>query len=61
MPGGYRDENGSFKEIGERAYFWLLNNNMSVIYRDLAFNYKNSYRRLKDITHSGLSVRCIKD
>jgi uncharacterized protein (TIGR02145 family) len=66
LPGGIRQNNGSFSDIRTDTFFWSAtefgpnrawNRNMehrsSYVYRD---NYQNS-----DIKSSGLSVRCLRD
>jgi uncharacterized protein (TIGR02145 family) len=66
LPGGIRQNNGSFSDIRTDTFFWSatefginqawnrnLENSSSNVYRD---NYHNS-----DIKSSGLSVRCLRD
>jgi uncharacterized protein (TIGR02145 family) len=64
LPGGYRDNDGSFNDIGQGfgGYWWSSTegNTGSAWYRKMSYDYgyvSRSYDRKKD----GFSVRCIKN
>jgi uncharacterized protein (TIGR02145 family) len=62
LPGGYRDDLGSFSGIRNYAFFWSATNSVggSAFYRRLASHNGNVERsgRSKSV---GASVRCLKD
>jgi uncharacterized protein (TIGR02145 family) len=62
LPGGYRDENGSFYNIGSDGYWWSASE-YSSIYRWLRSLHYNLHEviRSSDIEESGFSVRCVRD
>lgn len=66
LPGGYRDENGAFKELGTKAQWWAnsepvepkkSNQIYSFLLND--FTVEASYPKMSKV--SGLSVRCMKN
>ncbi|OVE79377.1 hypothetical protein BVY01_02755 [bacterium I07] len=62
LPGGYRNNNGSFNNIGNNANFWSSteNNNNNAWNRKL--NYNNSeVNRNNNNKQNGFSVRCVRD
>lgn len=70
LPGGYRDEFGSFKNIGEDGSWWTSSDNGASILseegksawaRELGSSYKHFYRSFDQNKGEGKSVRCIKD
>jgi len=62
LPAGYRNGNGSFKSIGDNAYFWSSTavGAYRAWIRDLSYDDGNAYRS-DGIKQGGFSVRCIKD
>lgn len=61
LPGGFRDLNGNYSELGLSGY-WLAFDAIGTnfIGRKLGFN-QNSFARRQFTKKSGLSVRCLKD
>jgi uncharacterized protein (TIGR02145 family) len=62
LPGGYRDYNGIFTDLGDRAGFWTTStaNTGDAWLRELHFSYQTVNRYDWYQVH-GYSVRCIKD
>ena len=60
LPGGARDANGSYFNIGGGGYYWTSSTNFSndAWYRLIAYN-KSEISRLPVAKRSGQSVRCI--
>jgi uncharacterized protein (TIGR02145 family) len=61
LPGGYRNHNGSFGNLGRSGYFWTSTidpENETVFYRSLYYGYNNVDRGTAS-QRSGFSVRCI--
>jgi uncharacterized protein (TIGR02145 family) len=62
LPGGYRQDDGSFYNINDDATWWSssVNNPQNARGRNVNYNYsyvtKDSYNK-----NSGFSVRCVKD
>ena len=62
LPGGYRNNNGNYNNMGNNGYFWSSteNNNNNAWNRKL--NYNNSeINRNNNNKKNGFSVRCIRD
>ena len=63
LPGGYRDELGSFYYAGDFGYWWSSSpvpGSLLAWYRSLFNGHANVYRDY-DIHFSGFSVRCVRD
>lgn len=65
MPGGYRDENGAFKELGTKAQWWTVSAPVEPGKNDQIYSFSlNDFtvdaNYLKMSKASGLSVRCVK-
>jgi uncharacterized protein (TIGR02145 family) len=62
LPGGYRNDNGSFYSVRDGAFFWSAteNDNVNAWYRYLNSYNGNVYRSI-DIKSFGASVRCLRD
>jgi uncharacterized protein (TIGR02145 family) len=62
LPGGYRNEDGSFNLIGNHGYWWTASLDLppNAGYIGLTCNNGHAYRATMNI-HSGFSVRCVKD
>lgn len=63
LPGGYRDEYGSFFAVGNQARFWTSTTSGGADfgwYRYLVFDYQEIMRTWLYARY-GLSVRCVKD
>ena len=62
LPGGYRDHNGSFQDMGYYAKFWSSTEYSSgyAWYRGLNYYSSEVYRYYYDKRY-GFSVRCIKE
>jgi uncharacterized protein (TIGR02145 family) len=65
FPGGYRDENGEYKGIGDFGSWWHYSRNVSMDITSHYLDFKNrqiSYRKNSSKNKMlGLSVRCVKD
>lgn len=65
LPGGYRDYNGSFYNLGGYGGWWCapINAAYTCLNRDMGYNYTkvNRYGRNVHDQMLGFSVRCIKD
>ena len=61
-PGGYRNNNGIFNNIGKNGAWWSSseNNTNNAWNRDLNYNNGNVNRNNNN-KPSGLSVRCLRD
>ena len=61
-PGGYRNGNGNYNDIGFDAYFWCSSESNSI---DAWHSYLSFSRESIDIIigykRCGFSVRCVKD
>lgn len=62
LPGGNRNTNGLFLEIGDGGYWWSCteNSSTSMFGRGLYFYYSGVFRGYRTKT-VGFSVRCVKD
>jgi uncharacterized protein (TIGR02145 family) len=67
LPGGWRDTNGTFYEIGSSGYWWSgyrkYTNSGTVIqlwYRSMVYNYPFVFRNGYS-AQAGYSVRCVRD
>lgn len=62
VPGGARDFDGKFGDIGECGYWWSSSENRrrSAWNRSMAGHYSNVYRSVYSKTN-GFSVRCLQD
>ena len=63
LPGGFRDGNGSFSDIGGYGDWWSSTENFTNNGLDRYLNYYNgfAYRSYNDGKQVGLSVRCLRD
>ena len=66
LPGGYRNENGVFKELGTKCQWWANSEPVEVqksnlIYSLMLNDFTKEVSYIKITKESGLSVRCIKD
>ncbi len=66
LPGGWRDENGKFKDLGAICQFWSNSEPVEVQKSNLIYSMRLNDRSvevsyIKMKKESGLSVRCIKD
>jgi len=62
LPGGNRESDGTFWDVGRFGYLWSSTeyDSTNAWYRYLGSNFSNVYRGNKD-KRNGYSVRCIKD
>ena len=62
LPAGSRDDNGTFDDAGDVAYFWSSTeyNKYRAYYVYLLYNYDDGYRFYYSMNY-GFSVRCVKD
>ena len=62
LPGGYRDYDGPFNNVGSSGYWWSSSESGTTYAwcRSLGYNYGNAYRSSTDRT-IGFSVRCLRD
>jgi len=63
LPGGYRNDNGSFYDIGARAGFWSSSESGPIYAKSLYLFYYDSevYSFWGRTKRSGFSVRCVRD
>ena len=66
LPGGYRNENGAFKELGTQCQWWTNSEPVEVqksnlIYSLVLNDFTMEVSYIKATKESGLSVRCIKN
>jgi uncharacterized protein (TIGR02145 family) len=63
LPGGYRDDDGSFYGLTYYAYFWSSSqyDATSAWYRDLYYDYEYVYRSHYLDKTVGFSCRCLQD
>jgi len=62
LPGGYRDDTGSFSNLGNMGYWWSSNRILGSTASMYTLSYRNGVLNSYGInTRSGLSVRCIRD
>lgn len=62
LPGGYRDYNGSFGNIGTYGYWWSSSQSSTTVAGFCGLNYFNPFfQRSTQLKLYGYSVRCIKN
>jgi uncharacterized protein (TIGR02145 family) len=62
LPGGYRNNNGNFNNMGNNANFWSSTENNSNNAWNRNLNYNNSQvNRNNNNKQNGFSVRCVRD
>jgi uncharacterized protein (TIGR02145 family) len=64
LPGGYRNDGGSFYNIRSRAFFWSATENGPSFARYRILDYFGNgdvYRGIGTTKSAGASVRCLKD
>jgi uncharacterized protein (TIGR02145 family) len=62
LPGGYRNNNGNFNNMGNNANFWSSTENNSNNAWNRNLNYSNSQvNRNNNNKENGFSVRCVRD
>jgi hypothetical protein len=61
LPGGYRNNNGNFNNMGNNAYFWSSTENNSNNAWNRKLNYNNTdVNRNNNNKAYGFSVRCVR-
>jgi len=62
LPGGFRDGDGSFVNVGYFGYWWSSSEYATTFawYRNLYYNYGDAYRNDYN-KKNGFSVRCLRD
>jgi uncharacterized protein (TIGR02145 family) len=62
LPGGNRNNNGTFNNIGNNGNWWSSteNNTPNAWYRNLNYN-NGSLFRFSNPKQAGFSVRCLRD
>lgn len=62
LPAGYRNNNGTFNNIGNNANFWSASENNTNNAWNRNLNYNNSdINRNNNNKENGFSVRCVRD
>ena len=62
LPGGYKDDGGSFADIGTSAFWWSQSDvNSKLTWYQLVYYFGKLMRHHSQNNHFGLSVRCLKD
>ena len=62
LPGGYRNNNGNFNNMGNNANFWSSTENNSNNAWNRKLNYNNSeVNRNNNNKENGFSVRCLRN
>ena len=63
LPGGYRDGNGDYNDIGNYGYWWSSTevNTYGPFFRRLDYDNGSAYRNNNASKDYGFSVRCIRD
>jgi|TARA_B100001964_G_C14225134_1_gene597252 hypothetical protein len=62
LPGGYRNNNGNYNNMGNNSYFWSSTENNSNNAWNRNLNYNNSdANRNNNNKKNGFSVRCVRD
>ena len=62
LPGGYRNNNGNYNNMGSNANFWSATENNSNNAWNRNLNYNNSkVNRNNNNKQNGFSVRCVRD
>jgi uncharacterized protein (TIGR02145 family) len=61
-PGGYRDDLGEFRYVGQDGYFWSSTGDLSVNAWERSLSYDSDELGRNYVNKKrGLSVRCIRD
>ncbi|MCD4697295.1 MAG: fibrobacter succinogenes major paralogous domain-containing protein [Bacteroidales bacterium] len=62
LPGGYRNNNGTFNNLGNNGYWWSSAENSSTNAWKRNMNYNNgNVNRNNNNKTNGFSVRCLRD
>ncbi len=62
LPGGARNLNGEFADLGEECFFWVSNENNTISSWERMMNYfRYEVNRNYKNKPFGLSVRCVKN
>ena len=62
LPGGYRNNNGTFNNIGNNGNWWSSTENNTNNAWNRNMNYNNSnVNRNNNNKNNGFSVRCVRD
>lgn len=62
LPGGYRDEDGTFKDVGKDGGWWSATETGTNVARDRWLYYSGSNVNTGDYSkRNGFSIRCLKD
>jgi uncharacterized protein (TIGR02145 family) len=62
LPGGVRDNNGTFGLIGSLGYWWSSTENGTLYAWNRSLSYSNGLAgRGDDVKTIGFSVRCLRD
>ena len=64
IPGGYRDNNATFKGIGTLGDWWSCNEDENILGSVIARSMSNDYNGIARVSFDkiiGISVRCVKD
>lgn len=63
LPGGYRDETGTFKYMGKVCYFWMPNPSDYDLIGGIFWIWDNDsfLNDAGDTKYKGFSIRCLKD
>jgi uncharacterized protein (TIGR02145 family) len=62
LPGGNRNNNGTFNNIGKNGYWWSATENDTNNAWNRNLNYNNdNVNRNNNNKEKGLSVRCLRD
>jgi len=62
LPGGYRNNNGTFNNIGNNGFWWSSSENDTTNAWNRNLNYNNgNANRNNNNKKNGFSVRCLRD
>lgn len=63
LPGGYRNNNGTFNNVGNNGNWWSSteNNTNNAWNRKLNYNNSDVNRNNNNNKNNGFSVRCLRD
>ena len=62
LPGGYRNNNGNFNNMGYNGYWWSATESGATNAWNRKLNYNNSQvNRNNNNKQNGFSVRCVRD
>nr|NQU93848.1 hypothetical protein [Bacteroidota bacterium] len=62
LPGGNRNTNGTFNNLGNNGYFWSSTENSTTNAWNRNLNYNNDNANRNNNTKGfGFSVRCLRD